>query len=159
MNKLIKKLFLFGLMCLCLSCTSGFRTFKQTTYAMSPSIKKGDWFIAIPSNEIQRGDIIVFKYPNDTAFSDVFRVVGLPNETVQLKDNRVFIDGNLLDEPHLAQENNVKKLKDGIYSVPNENFFVLGDNRDNSIDSRFWGTVPRNLIYGKFYTKYFHKDE
>ncbi len=159
MNRLIKKLFLCLVLSFSLSCTSGFRTFKSTHEGMSPTIKKGDWFIAIPTGEIQRGDIIIFKYPKDTSIWDVFRVIGLPNEIIELKDNKVFINGNLLEESYVLQENNVRKLKEGIYQVPNNNYFVLGDNRDNWADSRFWGNVPKDLIYGEFYIKYFHKDE
>lgn len=155
----VKSLFLIGILLFCSSCTSGFRTFKIPTEGMSPTIKKGDWFIATPTEEIKRGDIIVFKYPKDTSIWYVFRVVGLPGETVELKDNKVLVNGNLIDEAYVLPENNKSKVKEGVYQVQIANFFVLGDNRDNSADSRFWGTVPEELIYGTFYIKYFHKDE
>jgi signal peptidase I len=125
---------------------------------MSPTIKKGDWFIATPVSEIRRGDIIVFKNPKDTSIWYVFRVVGLPNETVDLRNNQVFVNGSRIDEAYVSPENNTLAIKQGSYKVPDANFFVLGDNRDNSADSRFWGTVPKDLIYGTFYLKYFHTD-
>ena len=126
---------------------------------MSPTIVKGDWFIATPVSEIKRSDIIVFKYPKDTSIWYVFRVVGLPNEIIEVKNNNVYINGNLLEEPYILPEYNRRKIKDGIYKVPDDNYFVLGDYRDNSEDSRFWGSIPKILICGKFYMKYFHKDE
>ena len=159
MKKNIKIVVLTVLFTFCLSCTSGFRTFKLPTEAMSPNIVKGDWFIATPASEINRSDIIVFKYPKDTSIWSVFRVIGLPNEIIEIKNNNIYINGNLLEEPYILPEYNQKKIKEGIYQIPEDNFFVLGDYRDNSEDSRFWGNVPKSLIYGKFYIKYFHKDE
>ncbi|HEX8288455.1 MAG TPA: signal peptidase I [Pyrinomonadaceae bacterium] len=159
MKKNIKSLVLAVMLLCCFSCTSGFKTFKIPTEAMSPTIVKGDWFIAVPVSEIERSDIIVFKYPKDTSIWYVFRVIGLPNETVEIKNNNIYVNGNLLEEPYILPEYNQKKIKEGIYKIPDDSFFVLGDYRDNSEDSRFWGNVPKHLIYGKFYMKYFHKEE
>ncbi len=125
---------------------------------MSPALERGDWFIAVPTDKVVRGDIIVFKYPKDQSIWYVFRVVGLPNETVEVRDNAVYVDGNLLEENYVAQENNVANLKPGTYSVGPNSYFVMGDNRDNSSDSRFWGNVQSDLIYGTFYMKYFHSE-
>ncbi len=152
------KLSIFAVFIICLGCTSGFRTFKLPTDGMSPAMVKGDWFIATPTKTPQRGDIIVFKYPKDTSIWYVFRVVGLPNETLEIKDNRVWIDGVILDEGYIKPENSVGRIKQIVHQIPADNYFVMGDNRDNSSDSRVWGTVPRDLIYGTFYMKYFHSD-
>lgn len=138
---------------------SGFKTFKLPTSAMSPTLVKGDWLISTPSSEYKRGDIIVFKYPKDQQVWYIFRIAGLPGETVELKNNQLFVNGSLVKESYVSPENNVKKIKEGIYRVPENNYFVLGDNRDNSSDSRYWGTVPKELIYGIFYMKYYHKEE
>lgn len=113
---------------------------------MSPTLVKGDWLICVPSNEYKRGDIIVFKYPKDKQVWYIFRVAGLPGETVELKNNQLFVNGSPVNEPYLSPENNVKKFKEGIYRVPDNNYFVLGDNRDNASDSRDWGTVPKELF-------------
>ena len=126
---------------------------------MSPTIRKGDWFIATPKEIIDRGDIIVFKYPKDKSIWYVFRVVGLPNDTIEIRDNQTYVNGDLLPESYVSAENNKLNVKSGTYKVPSENYFVLGDNRDNSADSRFWGNVPQELVYGTYYIKYFHSDE
>ena len=97
---------------------------------------------------INRGDVVVFWYPLDPSKSYIKRVVGLPGETVQVVNGDVFVDGKRLTEPYVPTE-----YKDGQtlgpVRVPSGEFFVLGDHRTSSNDSRVWGTVERNLIYGK----------
>ncbi len=99
----------------------------------------------------RRGDVVVFKYPRNVAFSFIKRIVGLPGETVSVHDGEVTIsndqhpDGMMLDETYIVTRTSGETrttLKDGEY-------FVLGDNRPNSSDSRTWGALPRHLIVGR----------
>jgi len=102
---------------------------------------------------IERGDIVVFWYPKDPDKSYVKRVIGLPGETVEIEDGVVFIDGKRLEEPYLDTEFN-KNLPDARSKVSDHYYFVMGDNRDNSSDSRLWGLVPEKYIYGKAFFRY-----
>ena len=101
--------------------------------------------------EPQRGDIIVFRFPKDTSKHLVKRVIGLGGENICIRDNKVYINGTLLDEPYIKNE----KYQDfGPVVVPNGHYFVLGDNRDSSEDSRSWGYVPARLVVGKVQYRY-----
>jgi len=98
--------------------------------------------------EISRGDTIVFWFPNDPQKSYIKRVVGVPGDRVRVLDGRVFLNGVELEERYVPEE-----FRDH-YSmaektVPPDEYFVMGDHRSSSNDSRAWGTVPRRFIYGK----------
>lgn len=98
--------------------------------------------------DIQRGDVVVFWYPLDTSKSFIKRVVGLPGETVEIRRGRVFINGQRLPEPYVpaafADDQSCVLVR-----VPLGSYFVLGDHRISSNDSRSWGPVDRRYIYGK----------
>jgi signal peptidase I len=94
----------------------------------------------------QRGDIIVFKYPPDpTQIPYIKRVIGLPGDNIRISGGRVYINGVILTEPYIKVSTN----PDGEWTVPAESLFVMGDNRQNSSDSRAWGMVPFANILGK----------
>lgn len=99
----------------------------------------------------RRGDVIVFKYPRNVAFSFIKRVIGLPGETVSIHDGEVVIineehpNGFQLDESYI----DVQTSQEVRRTLGKDEYFVLGDNRPNSSDSRHWGVLPRNLIIGK----------
>jgi signal peptidase I len=97
---------------------------------------------------IQRGDIVVFWYPLEPAKSYIKRVVGLPGDTVSLQDGRVYVNGKVLREPYVPagylDHQNYPPVR-----VEPDHYYVLGDHRDSSNDSRVWGTVDRKYIYGK----------
>ena len=100
----------------------------------------------------ERGDIIVFKYPVDESQDFIKRVIGLPGETIEIKDKVVYIDGQPLDEPYVMHKDarRVPGRDDfGPYTVPKGEYFMMGDNREGSHDSRFWGPVKRSKIVGK----------
>lgn len=103
----------------------------------------------------ERGDIIFFKYPDDEEEIYVKRIIGLPGETVDIIDGKVYIDGALepLDEPYLYEE---MLGSFGPYTVPEGEYFMLGDNRNVSVDSRFWDDkyVSRDQILGKAWFRY-----
>ncbi|MBI2816069.1 MAG: signal peptidase I [Acidobacteria bacterium] len=97
---------------------------------------------------IERGDVVVFWYPLDPGKSYIKRVVGLPGETVQLINGEVYVNGRRLIEPYVPSEyRDRQSLR--LMRIPPGEFFVLGDHRTSSNDSRVWGTVERRLIYGK----------
>lgn len=103
---------------------------------------------------LERGDIVVFWYPSDPDKSYVKRIIGLPGETVEIRSGKVFINGNLLNEPYLDEINNTRIREQLIRTVDRHYYFVMGDNRDDSSDSRVWGLVPEKYIYGKAFFRY-----
>lgn len=116
----------------------------------------------LPIGTIKRDDVIVFKYPEEPERDFIKRVVGLPGETVEVREKKVYINGQALDEPyahylqpaadpsefHEVTSFDVRE-RYGPVTVPANQFFVMGDNRDNSQDSRYWGFLPRENIKGK----------
>src|SRR4051794_40845765 len=109
---------------------------------------------SISWGHLNRGDIVVFWYPNDPDKSYVKRVIGLPGETVEMRAGKVYVNGQLLQEDYLDPN-----YDEGMPSYPpkrveDHHYFVMGDNRDNSSDSRYWGTVPEKYIYGKAFFRY-----
>ena len=116
----------------------------------------------LPVGTIKRGDVIVFKYPVEPERDFIKRVIGLPGETIEVKEKKVYVDGKMLDEPyvHFLQPPSSNSefhevtsfdVRDryGPVTVPPNQFFVMGDNRDNSQDSRYWGFLPRDNVKGK----------
>jgi signal peptidase I len=106
---------------------------------------------------IERGDVVVFWYPLDRSKSFIKRVVGLPGETVELRGGRLYISGKELKEPYVPPG----YLDGSTYGpavIPSGNFFVMGDHRDSSNDSRVFGPVPRQFIYGKAVFAYWPVD-
>jgi len=99
-------------------------------------------------SEIHRGDVVVFWYPRDTAKSFIKRVIGLPGDLVEIRRGQVIVNGARIDEPYLRPEYRDRESF-GRVIVPPGHYFVLGDHRNSSNDSRNWGFVPRELIYGK----------
>jgi signal peptidase I len=97
---------------------------------------------------IHRGDVVVFWYPLDRTKSFIKRVVGLPGDTVEIREGQVYVNGKMLIEPYIRAES--EDL--GAFSatrIPVGEYFVMGDHRNSSNDSRIFGPVPRNFIYGK----------
>lgn len=118
--------------------------------SMEPNLIAGDFVIvnklAYRFDEPERGDIIVFRYPpQPTQTPYIKRVIGLSGDRVQVKKGNVFINGQYIEEPYL----NVETYPDDIWMVPEDALFVMGDNRENSSDSRAWGMVPMENVIGK----------
>jgi signal peptidase I len=104
---------------------------------------------------IKRGDIVVFWFPDDPSKSFIKRVIGLPGETIRIDQRgQLYINGHPMDEPYLSPERNryPRPIPD-TYIKPHY-YFVMGDNRDASNDSRSWGLVPEKYIYGKAMFRY-----
>lgn len=123
--------------------------------SMVPTFENGEYLIideiSYRVNNPQRDDVVVFKYPNDTKKYFIKRIIGLPNETVDIKGNVITItneehqDGFKLDQPYVK---NMSK-NDIHFELKNDEYFVMGDNRSASSDSRYWGAVKRKLLVGK----------
>jgi len=121
---------------------------------MLPALKEGDEVIFSKSfDKLERGDIIVFHYPAQPKLSYIKRVVGLPNDEIEIRQGKVFINGKIIDEPYVDQRLNVAMRSFAAVKVPSDAYFVMGDNRDNSSDSRIWGTLQRKFIYGRMIRK------
>lgn len=141
-----------------------------------PFGQAGDWGHIMPYRDIQRGDIIVFHYPADPSVHFVKRVIGVPGDHVRLRNKKVYVNGKLLQEPYAIHQSGSfddyrdnfpvkldysgqverhwrtdlsKYVADGEIVVPENRYFVMGDNRDVSIDSRYWGFVPRENVVGR----------
>jgi signal peptidase I len=124
--------------------------------AMLPALHDGDR-IVIERNpgRLARGDIVVFLYPDDQTKSYIKRIIGLPNEVVEIREGIIFVNGRPLDEPYVDKRNNQAARSSEPLKLDANSYYVVGDNRDNSSDSRLWGPVKRDLIYGKYLNKYY----
>ena len=159
------------------------QAFKIPTGSMEPNLLIGDHLLVnklvfgpysrgiertvLPMKEIDRRDVIVFKYPEDPERDFIKRVIGLPGEQIEVRQKRVYVNGRLLDEPYahyMEQPPPVPQHLDpddrqgaggdpresyGPVTVPPKHYFVMGDNRDNSQDSRYWGFLPRDYVKGR----------
>jgi len=135
-------------------------TYRIPSASSEPSILAGEWVITDSSyrcgNGVERGDIIIFRYPDDERLTYIKRVVGMPGETVEIRDKVVYIDGEELYEDYTKFTDpeirpGMKSPRDnfGSITVPDDSYFVLGDNRDNSVDSRYFGFVKKELVRGR----------
>ncbi len=159
------------------------QAFKIPSGSMLPTLQIGDHLLVskfiygvkmpftgttlIPIKSPQHGDVVVFKYPEDKSIDYIKRVIGVPGDTITIKNKKVFINEKLIEDPHafFASENIIpKKLIEGrrdhlpAIKVPEGKVFVMGDNRDNSHDSRFWGFVDQRDILGKAFIIYWSWD-
>ena len=133
------------------------QAFKIPTGSMKPTFTEGDRILVnkfiYKFKDPKRGDVIVFKYPEDPKLAFIKRLIGKPGDTIMIKNGRILIDG---------QESSLKQINANFYynrgkyggidqsiSVPKESLFTLGDNSANSRDSRYWGFVPEKNMIGK----------
>jgi signal peptidase I len=118
--------------------------------------------LLLPIGEIKRGDVLVFKYPEQPDRDFIKRIIGLPGDTLELKAKKVYINGEPIDEPYVhfleppregSDEHETTSFdvreRYGPVTVPEGQYFAMGDNRDNSQDSRYWGFLPRDYVKGK----------
>jgi signal peptidase I len=128
------------------------QAFKVQGTSMSPELADGERILVNKFiyyvDDIERGDVVVFWYPEDPNLSFIKRVVALPGETVEIRAGEVYINGRHLDEPYVSADNADHRSFPAQEIRPGH-FFVLGDNRKGSNDSRSWGLVPERYIYGK----------
>jgi len=114
--------------------------------------------LAYKLENIQRGDIVVFRYPRDPRKSFIKRVIGLPGDRVRVSDGRVYLNGQLTSEPYVPEEYLDSRSYPEV-KVPADTYYVLGDHRSMSNDSRDFGPVARSFIYGKAVFGYWPMDK
>jgi len=138
------------------------KTFRIPTSSMQPALPIGSTVLVRPTNDIHVGDITVFHYPRNPKVWFVMRTVASAGDTVEIREKRLFVNGHEKNEPYVVHEDetvypNEPALPEpyrsrdwfGPYRVPAESLFVLGDNRDHSSDSRYWGVVPQAYVFGR----------
>lgn len=127
--------------------------------SMEPTLMPGQFILvnklSAKLNDINRGDIIVFHYPIDPREDYIKRVIGIPGDTIEVRGNMVYVNGNAIKEPYIAAEPSYN----GSWVVPVSELFVLGDNRNQSSDSHAWGFVPWANIVGKALIIYWPLDQ
>ncbi|HPS21580.1 MAG TPA: signal peptidase I [Candidatus Paceibacterota bacterium] len=130
------------------SGSSMFPTFEDKQYLIVDEI-------SYKLGNINRGDVVIFKYPLDTKKYYIKRIIGLPNEIVDIKNGKVTITNEENPEGFEIDDSFIKNIsKDiGHYELQDDEYFVLGDNRTNSSDSRFWGPVPKKLLVGRAFLR------
>ena len=117
--------------------------------SMEPTVVQGEVIfvnkLAYRLGKVERGDIVTFHYPLNTETDYIKRAIGLPGDEVKIENGEVFVNGIKLDEPYVSSP----ITDEGTWVVPEGMYFVLGDNRKDSLDSRTWGFVPKNDMIGK----------
>lgn len=173
-----------------------FEPFKIPSGSMIPTLQIGDYILVnkyaygfrlpvigteiIPMDKPQRGDIMVFRYPDKPTVNFIKRVVGLPGDEVRYENKRIFVNGELIEQQYIAQlppnrpayriyNESLGEIDHKIHvdlgrpalppqkwTVPDGHYFMMGDNRDHSSDSRAWGFVPDSNIVGKAFAVWMH---
>lgn len=155
---------LFAVIVVSIFRTWAYAPYRVPTGSMIPTIEKGDFLFAnmhsygfvIPFTDkkiikkpIKRQDIAIFPYPEDPSVTFIKRVIGLPNDRITIKDEVVYINGERLFEPYKFLDNSLPTRNTDLeLVVPEDKYFMMGDNRRNSLDSRFWGFVDKKVISG-----------
>jgi signal peptidase I len=152
------------------------QAFKIPSSSMEPTLLVGDhilvnkfiYGIRIPLigkkvfrfSKPQRGDVIVFIFPRDKSKDFIKRAIGLPGDTVEIRDRKIYINDRLIEDPWGAYSSwgSTAPQTYGPKVVPPDSLFVMGDNRDNSQDSRYWGFVPLDDVLGKAFIMYWSWD-
>ncbi len=154
--------------------TFGFQAFKIPTGSMEPNLLVGDHLLVnkfifgptaggveralLPMRAVERGEVLVFKFPEDPERDFIKRVIGLPGETIELRGQTVYVNGAPLVEPYAHYqlpagseygEGTDVRRRYGPVTVPAGHYFMMGDNRDDSQDSRYWGFMPASFIKGR----------
>ncbi len=143
------------------------QAFRIPSGSMIPTLLVGDQLlvdkVTYRFHQPRRGDVIVFKYPGDESRDFIKRIIGLPGDMVEVRAKAVYINGKPLNERyafHDVLDNMHVILRDdfGPVTVPPDKYFVMGDNRENSQDSRFWGFLERDKVIGRAFILYWSRD-
>ena len=161
------------------------QAFKIPTGSMEPNLLVGDHLLVnkfvfaptataleralLPVRPVVRGDVLVFKFPEDPERDFIKRIIGLPGETIEVKGTQVLVNGTAIAQPFahflLPHDPNAPLIPGdprehfGPYTVPATHFFAMGDNRDNSQDSRYWGALPAHYVKGRALMIYWSFDD
>jgi signal peptidase I len=131
--------------------------------SMEPNFETGQFLIVNRVNYMlgtpSRGDIIVFHYPRNVEQDYIKRVIGLPGESVELRNQQVYINGELLEEPYINEPCEPSRCRDDIWQLGEDEYFVMGDNRNHSQDSRVFGPVHEQFIVGEALLRYWPPDK
>jgi len=130
--------------------------------SMEPNLHIGDRLLAYKFfyglDNVDRGDVIVFRYPLNPKKDFIKRVIGLPGDVVSIENKRIYVNGKLLHEPYVIHRDTrirgYPRDEYGPLTVPPDSLFVMGDNRDSSADSRYWGFVPEKNLVGEAFLIY-----
>lgn len=146
---------LFTLLIYILIRTFLFENYRVVGHSMDPTLEDGQFLVVnklgYRLHEPQRGDIVVFRDPRDPERKLIKRVIGLPYEVVEIQQGQIFINERPLDESYIE---NLGRYSAPPTPLPEGQYYVLGDNRNNSSDSHNWGTLPRDNIVGKAWLSY-----
>ena len=115
----------------------------------------------LPIRPVRRGDVVVFKYPRAPEIDYIKRIVGLPGDTVELRDGYLYVNGQFVEEPYVKEEyrHETPPQDFGPYTVPAGSYFAMGDHRNRSADSREWGPVPAGNLKGRALLIWYSYDE
>jgi len=151
------------------------KPYRIPSESMASTLRPGDRVLVnrviYHLREPQRGDVLVFRYPEDRTVIFIKRIVGVPGDRLELRDGSLWVNGRPADEPYVHRATSRPDLTRASapvagstmrepwslarpYTVPSGSYFVMGDNRTDSDDSRFWGTVPRADIVGEGFVVY-----
>lgn len=129
------------------------KPFMVPTGSMQPTIMVGDFIMAdmTPPFEIRRGDVVVLAFANDEKVLFFKRILGMPGETIEIRGKQILINGKAIDDPwgFYEHQEEDRHISSGPVVIPDNRYFALGDNRDNSMDSRQWGCVEKADIHGR----------
>jgi signal peptidase I len=161
-----------------------FQAFKIPTGSMEENLLIGDHLIVnkmlyaptgsalesamVPVRQVKRGDVVVFKFPQEPGRDFIKRVIGLPGERIRVQNKTVYINDERLDEPYVFYFEPTGASEPSLFTsrrddmpelpIPEDHYFVMGDNRDNSHDSRFWGLLDSRLLKGRALMVYWSYD-
>ena len=157
------------------------QAFKIPSGSMLPTLQIGDHLLVskflygikmpftgtllVPFKKVGQGDVVVFRFPKDRSVDYIKRVIGTPGDTVEIRDKKVFVNGKPIVDSHahitsatILDTKSSPRDNLGPILVPEDRIFVMGDNRDNSYDSRFWGFVDQKDVLGKAFILYWSWD-